>query len=51
MTTDSSISDMGPDGDTPEELDAAMIAKYHQDVKASRLQAIRRRAVEGNVNL
>ena len=36
-----------PTGKTPEQLDA-MIGKYHRDVKNSRMEAIRRRALEGN---
>ena len=35
-----------PIGKTPEELDA-MIARYHRDMKSSRIENNRRRAMEG----
>jgi hypothetical protein len=35
-----------PTGKTPEELDA-IIAKYHKNMKSSRIEANRRRAMEG----
>ena len=35
-----------PIGKTPEESDA-MIARYHRDMKSSRIEANRRRAMEG----
>ncbi len=35
-----------PIGKTPEDLDA-MIARYHRDMESSRIEANRRRAMEG----